>query len=401
MNKILFKNAKVVDEDKDIIQDVLVEGSKILKVSENIIDDKAKTIDCNNLTLMPSFVDLHSHFREPGYEYKETLETGSKAAVKGGYTYVNLMGNTNPIASSMKEVDYVLDKIKEIGLINAHQVVSVTKNFDGKTLSHLDDIDENKVKFISDDGRGVISNITSYNSMLIAKKHNFTIMTHAEDMNLTPIDYRISENIITFRDLYLCQVTGARLHLSHVSTKEAIKAIRLAKTNNVNVTAEVTPHHVMLYDNDFRVNPPIRKKEDTEEIIRGIKDGTVDVISGDHAPHSKEDKEKGSPGLPSLETGFAVIYTALVRKNHITLSKLSQIMTANGYRIIGDKYKDYGKIKEGYNADLALIDTEKEWTVRGEDFVSKGKVTPFEGMKLYGKVLMTFKDGKVVYDDHR
>lgn len=401
MKKFLIKNAKVVDESKEVIQDVLFDNGKILKVSENIQDKNAKIIDATNLILMPSFVDLHAHFREPGNEYKETLETGSKSAVKGGYTYVNLMANTKPVCSDMKTVDYVLNKIKNIGLINAHQTVSLTRNFDGEDLSHLDDIDREKVTFISDDGKGVISNIVSYNSMLIAKNRSFTIMTHAEDMNLTPIDYRISENIITFRDLYLCQVTGARLHLSHVSTKEAIKAIRLAKNDKINCTCEVTPHHIMLYNDSFKVNPPIREKEDTEEIIRAIIDGTVDTISTDHAPHSLEDKEKGAPGLPGLETSFAVCYTSLVKENHISMSKLSKIMTANAYRIIGDKYKNYGKIEEGYNADFVLVDTDKKWICKGEDFASKGKITPFENKTLYGKVMMTFKDGKVVYDDYR
>lgn len=401
MEKILFKNVRIVDEEKDTTGDVLISKNKIEKIGKNIACKDCHIYSCDNLVLMPSFVDLHAHFREPGYEYKETLETGSKAAVKGGYTFVNLMANTSPVCSTMETFDYVMKRIQTIGLIDAHQCVSVTDNFDGKTLDHLKDIDSSKVIFISDDGKGIISNLTSYNSMLIAKEKGFTIMTHAEDMNLTDIDYRISENIITFRDLYLCYVTGARLHLSHVSTKEAIYAIRQAKKNATNVTCEVTPHHIALYDNDFKVNPPIRDYEDTLAIIDAIKDGTVDCISTDHAPHSKEDKAKGSPGLPGLETSFALCYTHLVKNSHIDISALSRLMSANPYKILGDKYLHCGKIKENYNANLTLIDLDKKFTVKAEDFVSKGKITPLENMQLYGKILLTMKDGKVVYDDYR
>ncbi len=389
---LLIKGARIVDEDKDFVGDLLIEDGLIKDYGDNI-DYEARVLDGKGLLLMPSFIDLHVHFREPGFTHKEDLYTGGRAALRGGFTLVNLMGNTKPISSSMEVVEYVLNRGKDLDLVDLHQVVSITKDFDGKTLDHLDTIDD-RVKFISDDGVGVISNITMYKAMEKALEKNVTIMTHAEDMDLTPIDYRISENIITIRDLYLSKVTGARLHLCHVSTKEAIEEIRRAKKEGVKVTCEVTPHHIALWDNDYRVNPPIRGKEDVASIIEGIIDGTVDAIATDHAPHTREDKDKGSPGLSGIETAFAISYTSLVKSGKIDLSKLSKIMSGNPARIMK---VNKGRIEKGYEGDLVLIDLEKEVTIRGEDFVSKGKDTPFEGMKFFGDPLMTIKKGQVKY----
>ena len=389
---ILIKGARIVDESLDFIGDLYIKDGLIDDFGENLNYD-CKTIDGEGLVLMPSFIDLHVHFREPGNTHKEDLFTGGMAALRGGYTLVNLMGNTNPVCSSMEIVEYVLNKGKELDLVDLHQTVSITKDFDGKTLDHLETLD-NRVKFISDDGYGVKSNLVMYNAMVKAKEKGLTIMTHAEEEDLTPIDYRISENIITIRDLYLSRVTGARLHLAHVSTKEAIEEIRRAKSEGVNVTCEVTPHHITLWDNDYKVNPPIREREDVDAIIEGIIDGTVDTIATDHAPHTKEDKEKGAPGLSGIETAFSVSYTSLVKSNKIDLKRLSKMMSANGGRIMDVKK---GKIEKNYDGDLVLIDLNKEIIVDGKKFISKGKNTPFNGMKFYGEVVSTIKDGKVKY----
>lgn len=333
--ELLIKGARIVDEELDFLGDLYIKDGLISDFGKELSYDCHK-IDGKGMVLMPSFIDLHVHFRDPGYTYKEDLLTGSMAALKGGYTLVNLMGNTNPICSSMEVVDYVLNKAENLNLVQVHQCVSITENFDGQTLDHLDTLD-NRVKFITDDGMGISSNIVMYKAFLKAKEKGLTIITHAEDKDLTPIDYRISENIITIRDLYLAKVTQARLHLAHVSTREAIEEIRKAKEDGVNVTCEVAPHHIALWDNDYRVNPPIRRKEDTLALIKGIIDGTVDTISTDHAPHSKEDKEKGSPGLTGLETSFSVSYTTLVKSGFIDLKKLSKVMSANPGRIMGAK----------------------------------------------------------------
>lgn len=390
--ELLIKSVRIVDESKDFIGDLYIKDG-VIKDFADKLDYNCRKIDGEGLTLMPSFIDLHVHFREPGFTHKEDLFSGGLAALKGGYTVVNLMGNTNPICSSMDIVEYVLNKAKELDLVNVHQTVSITKDFDGETLEHLDTLDS-RVKFISDDGKGVTSNIVMYNAMIKAKEKGLTIITHAEDDDLTEIDYRISENIITIRDIYLSKVTGGKLHLAHVSTIEAIDEIRRAKKEGVNVTCEVTPHHIALYDNDYRVNPPIRTAKDRDAIIEGIIDGTVDTIATDHAPHTKEDKEKGAPGLSGIETSFSVSYTNLVKSGKIDLMKLSKLMSANAGRIMEVKK---GRIEKGYIADLVLIDLNKEITIDSNTFLSKGKNTPFDGMNFYGEVIMTLKDGETKY----
>lgn len=390
---LLIKKGRIVDESKDFIGDIYIENGKIKDIGESL-DYNCNTINGQGMVIMPAFIDLHVHFREPGFTYKEDLHSGGLAALKGGYTLVNTMGNTNPVCSSMEVVEYVLNKSKENDLVDIHQTVSITKDFDGETLAHLDTLD-NRVKFISDDGKGVKSNIAMYNAMLKAKEKSLTIMVHAEDEDLTPIDYRISENIETIRDIYLAKVTKARLHLSHVSTKEAIEEIRMGKLEGENITCEVTPHHISLWDNDYRVNPPIREKADVDAIIDGIIDGTVDAIATDHAPHTAEDKAKGAPGLSGIETAFPVTYTTLVRSSKIDLKKLSKIMSGNPGRIFGVKK---GKIEKGYDGDLVFLDLDKEVIVNGEEFISKGKNTPFNGMKFYGEVVMTVKNGEIKFN---
>ncbi len=391
--EVLIKNCRVIDETKDFVGDIYIKDGKIVDFGARL-SYPSPSIDAKNLVIMPSFIDMHAHFREPGYTYKEDIYTGSLAALKGGYTLVNLMANTNPICSSLEVVDFVLDKAKKLDLIDIHQSVSITKDFDGKTLQHLDHIDP-RIKFISDDGKGVQSNLVMYQAMKKAREKGLTIIAHEEDEEIVYIDTRLSENLMTLRDIYLSKLTGASLHLAHVSTKESIEWIRKAKKEIANLSCEVTPHHIALYDLDYKVNPPIRKKEDVRAVIAGIKDGTVDVISTDHAPHSKEDKEKGSPGISGLETAFSICYTYLVKKGEISLNRLSQLMSATPGRLMG---VNKGKIKVGYDGDIVLLDLDKEFTIDERDFVSKGKNTPFNGKKVYGKVVATIRKGEIKYN---
>lgn len=391
--EILLKGARIVDKESDFIGDIYIKDGKIQDVGETL-NYKCEQIDCEGKVLMPSFIDMHVHFRDPGFTHKEDMESGSRAALKGGYTFVNLMGNTKPIASTMEVVEYVLNKSKDLNLVDVHQCVSITRDFSGEDISHLDNIDSTKVKVITDDGKGIKSNIVMYNAMLKAKEKDLIVLVHAEDDDLTPIDYRISENIETIRDIYLSQVTGTKLHLTHVSTKEAIEAIRLGKKTNDSLTCDVTPHHIALWDMDYKVNPPIREKADVDEIIKGIIDGTVDTIGTDHAPHTKEDKDNGSPGMTGLETAFSICYTTLVKAGHIDLKRLSAIMSGNPSEIMNI---NKGRIEIGYDADLVLVDINDKIIVDADTFASKGKNTPFDGMEFYGEVLMTFKAGEIKY----
>lgn len=391
--EILIKNCKVIDRDKDFQGDIYIEKGKIAEYGVGL-NYNCKTINGNGLVAMPSFIDMHVHFREPGYTYKEDIYSGSKAALKGGYTFVNLMANTKPIVCHMKIVNNILDKANKLDLIDIHQVVSITKDFDGRTLEHLDNLD-NRVKFISDDGKGVQSNLVMYKAMLKAKEKGLIIIAHEEDEEIVNIDTRLSENIMTYRDIYLSNIVGAKLHLAHVSTKEAIEEIRKAKKTNPNITCEVTPHHIALFSNDYKVNPPIREREDVMAIIEGIQDSTIDMIATDHAPHSMEDKEKGAPGISGIETAFSICYTQLVKSREITLNKLSELMSANPAKLANIKK---GKIEIGYDGDIVLVDLDRKIIVDGERFLSKGKNTPFSGMKFYGEVIATIRKGEIKYN---
>lgn len=394
---LLIKNARIVDYSQDFIGDIYIENGKIKEVGLDINIEEVDLIDAKGLTLMPSFIDTHAHFREPGLTYKEDIESGSKAALRGGYTGVCLMANTKPICSSKEILEEVRNREEELNLIDLHQCISVTKGFNGKDISHLDDFsNDNKVKAISDDGVGVMDSDVMYKAMLKAKEYDWIIMSHAEDHKFSHIDMRIAENIMTLRDIYLAKETGARLHMCHVSTKEAVGYIREAKKQFNNITCEVTPHHIYLTKDisNYRVNPPIREKDDASEIINAIKDGIIDCIGTDHAPHTKEDKEKGAPGIVGIETSFSICYTRLVKSGAITLNKLSEIMSTNGANILG---MNKGRITPGVEGDIVLLDLDKNIVVNSNDFHSKGKNTPFEGMEFYGEVQMTIKEGRILY----
>ena len=394
---LLIKNANMIDAYESFYGDILIIDGIITEIGKKINKDGIDIIDAKGLTLMPSFIDTHAHFRDPGLTYKEDMESGSRAAAKGGYTGVCLMGNTNPICSTKEVVEYVRNKAKEIGLIDVHQCVSITENFGGKSIGHLNAFDDDKeLVAITDDGVGVMDSSIMMKAMEKAKKNNWIVMSHAEDKTFSKIDMRIAEDLMTIRDLYLAKVTKARLHMAHVSTIESIEAIRRAKKEGSNVTCEVTPHHIALTteESNYRVNPPIREKEDVNAIIEGIKDGTVDCIGTDHAPHTEEDKAKGSPGMVGIETAFSICYTELVKKNGISINKLSELMSRNPAKILG---MNKGSITIGKDGDLVLVDLNKEIVIDKEKFASKGKNTPFHGRKYFGEVIMTIKGGKLIY----
>ena len=394
---LLIKNANMIDAYESFCGDILIIDGIITEIGKEINKDGIDIIDAKGLTLMPSFIDTHAHFRDPGLTYKEDMESGSRAAAKGGYTGVCLMGNTNPICSTKEVVEYVRNKAKEIGLIDVHQCVSITENFGGKSIEHLNAFDDDKeLVAITDDGVGVMDSSIMMKAMEKAKKNNWIVMSHAEDKTFSKIDMRIAEDLMTIRDLYLAKVTKARLHMAHVSTIESIEAIRRAKKEGSNVTCEVTPHHIALTteESNYRVNPPIREKEDVNAIIEGIKDGTVDCIGTDHAPHTEEDKAKGSPGMVGIETAFSICYTELVKKNGISINKLSELMSRNPAKILG---MNKGSITIGKDGDLVLVDLNKEIVIDKEKFASKGKNTPFHGRKYFGEVIMTIKGGKLIY----
>lgn len=394
---LLIKNANVIDAMQNFYGDIYIEEGKIKEIGKELKIDNVDKIDAKGLTLMPAFIDTHAHFREPGLTYKEDIKTGSKAALRGGYTGVCLMANTSPICSSKEVLDTVRNRSKEISLIDIHQCVSVTKNFDGRTVEHLDELKGDKeIKAISDDGVGVMDSFIMYEAMKKAKENNWIIMSHAEDHKFSKTDMRMAENMMTLRDIALAKESKARLHMAHVSTKEAINYIKEAKDDGVNLTCEVTPHHIALTTkiNNYRVNPPIREQEDVDAILKAIKLGVVDCIGTDHAPHTEEDKKKGSPGMVGLETAFSICYTTLVRNNIIGINKLSEIMSKNPAKILG---MNKGIISIGLDGDLVLVNLNKKVKINSNEFHSKGRNTPFDGMELYGEVEMTIKGGRILY----
>ncbi|HFD8691163.1 TPA: dihydroorotase [Clostridium perfringens] len=393
---LLIKNVNLIDESNNFFGDIYIEKGLIKELGTEL-NKECETLDGKGLVLMPAFIDTHAHFRDPGFEYKEDIESGSKAAVRGGYTTVTLMPNTKPVCSSKKVLDYVVNKGKEVGLVDLYQTVSITKNLSGEEINHLKEFEGNpNVKAITDDGKGVSDSKIMMEAMKIAKENNWIVMSHAESPEFSKVDMRLAENMMTWRDITLAKFVDCRLHMSHVSTKEAMKYIIEGKNDGVKVTCEITPHHLALNNkiSNYRVNPPIREEEDVNFLIKAIKMNYVDCIGTDHAPHSKEDKEKGAPGMIGIEQAFSICYTKLVKENHISLNKLSQLMSGNAAKLLNI---NKGKLQPGFLGDLVLIDLNKKRIFKEEDIVSRSKNTPFNGMEFYGDVVVTIKNGKIVY----
>lgn len=368
----------------------------------------------HTIVMLPGFCDVHVHFREPGFSYKETILTGSKAAARGGYTTVCTMPNLNPVPDSRENLDIQLKAIKEAGLINVIPYGSITVKEAGEELSDMEAIKDDVVAF-SDDGKGIQDEEMMRKAMLKAKELGKIIVAHCEVNELLHGGY-IHDGVYAKehdhkgicsesewkeieRDVKLAKETGCAYHVCHISTKESVDIIRKAKAEGVDVTCETGPHYLVMDENDlqedgrFKMNPPLRSKEDRAALIEGIKDGTIDMIATDHAPHSAEEKSKGLAGsafgIVGLETAFPLLYTKLVKEGIITLDKLTKLLVFNPMERFG--------IKEGH--DFSIWDLDEKFTVNPDDFLSMGKATPFEGWELYGVNKMTVCNSKVVYSN--
>lgn len=388
---MLIKNAKLSDGTQ---VDVLIRNGKIAGLMQDMPAHGEEVIDAAGRTLLPGFIDLHCHWRTPGFEYKEDIATGSAAAAAGGYTFVNLMPNTKPVCSSAAQAHAVMDEAERLGICGANQTISITENFDGHTLDHLKSLPED-LRFITEDGKGVQNNQVMAKAFAICAQRDLVLMSHAEDMEISKWDYRLAENIETVRNLHLSEYYGTRLHMCHVSTKEAVAAIGDAKRRGVPVTCEVTPHHLWFADTDYRVNPPIRQAEDVEALVDAIRTGVVDAIATDHAPHSPEDKANGAAGMIGLETAFGVCYTKLCREKGLDLYYLEALMSRFPAAILGLAGK--GAIQVGMDADLTLVELDTPYVVDAAAMHSKSHNTPFDGVTLYGRVDLTIRGGRVTY----
>ena len=385
-------------------------------VSRNAESDG--TIIFSDAYIFPGFADVHVHLREPGFSYKETIKTGTLASAHGGYTAVCSMPNLNPVPDSVENLQKQLDIIEKDAAIAVYPYGSITVGQMGEELSDMDGMSENVIAF-SDDGRGVQTDELMEKAMLKAKELGKMIVAHCEVNSLLNGGYihdgeyakahghrgicSRSEWEQIERDIKLAEKIGCAYHVCHISTKESVELIRQAKKRGVDITCETGPHYLVLSDKDlqeegrFKMNPPLRSEEDRLALIEGIKDGTIDMIATDHAPHSAEEKgkglEKSAMGIVGIETAFPVLYTELVLKGVITLEKLIELLSINPKKRFGIK----GGTDEGQQADFCVIDLESEYEIRSEDFYSMGKATPFEGKKVKGKILHTYIKGEKIF----
>lgn len=393
---LTIKNIRIVDDTQDFVGDINVENGKIVAVGQDLpCGDDVLDFSGKSYVLVPSFTDLHTHFRDPGFTYKEDLETGSRAALHGGYTAVNLMPNTRPICCILDRVKEVESRAQALDLITVNQTLSMTKDLAGEEFSHLATLEKQEVLFVTDDGKGVNNDEVMKYIFEICRDREITIMQHAEDSRFSKTDMREAENRMTFRDIELFSKIGGHLHFCHVSTKEAIAAIAQAQAQGMNVTCEVTPHHLFSTGDEaahYRVNPPLREPDDIDALISAIQQDVVCAIATDHAPHSDEDKANGSPGMIGIEQAFALCYTSLVKSGKINLQKLISIMSTQPSQMMK---LNKGKIAVGLDADFAIVEIDTPYILSREDILSKSKNTPFIGREVYGKILKTIRLGKV------
>ena len=413
--KTLFKNATVHGFGKS---DLLVSDSVIVDICESIdvsVADKVYYLD--NSYIFPGFTDVHVHLREPGFSYKETIATGTRASARGGYTAVCSMPNLNPVPDSVDNVKAQTDIIERDAVIRVYPFGSITVGQKGEKLSDMEAIAPYVIGF-SDDGKGVQSGDMMRSAMQKAASLNKIISAHCEDESLLNGGYihdgeyakqnghkgicSESEWGPVARDIPLIKETGASYHVCHISAKETVDIVRKAKADGVDITCETGPHYLVFSDSElkedggFKMNPPIRSTEDRAALIEGIKDGTIDMIATDHAPHSSEEKSRGLlslNGVVGIETAFPVLYTKLVKEGVITLDKLIELMSTNP----GKRFGINSDIKVGEKANFTVFNLDEEYTVSPEDFLSKGKSTPFSGMKVFGKCVLTVCDGNIAY----
>ena len=378
--------------------DLWLRDGKIAAIGQDLpAPEGEEVLDARGLPLHPASQPPPSPGRPPGLEYKEEAAPGPAAPAAGGYTFVNLMPNTRPVCSSAEIAHAVQAEAAAVGLCDANQTVSITRDFDGKTLDHLLSLPED-VKFITEDGHGVQDNAVMARAFAIASERGLTILSHAEDMEISPWDYRLAENLETLRNCHLAEYYGTRLHMCHVSTREAVNMVRIARRHGARVTCEVTPHHLWFDDKrlQYKVNPPIRTAQDVKALVAAIQDGTVSCIGTDHAPHTAEDKAAGAAGMVGLETAFGVCYTKLCRMEGLPLELLSFLMSSGPAQVLGLEDRK-GLLAPGYDADLVLVDIDHLYTVDAAKLHSKSKNCPYDGEHLYGRVVTTLKAGRITY----
>ncbi len=420
--KLLIKNGTVVTPEGERRADVLIEDGIISEIAETIKED-CKTVDASGKHVLPGLIDIHVHLREPGYEGKEDIESGSKAAVAGGFTQVCCMPNTNPVCDNAVVVSYIKYRESQVNLCKINPVGAITRGEDGTAMAEIGKMKQAGAVALSDDGKSVMNSDIMRLAMEYASGFGLKCLCHCEDKDLVgggvvnegynsmlaglKGSLRAAEDIMISRDICLAESLSVPVHICHVSTYSGVDIIRSAKKRGVQVTAETCPHYFILtddiitsYDTNTKVNPPVREDKDRAAIIEGLKDGTLDCIVTDHAPHALKDKQVeynlAAFGISGIETSFALSYTYLVKTGHLTLPQLVGKMSAKPAEILS---LTGGCLKEGAPADITVVDLNAKYVIDGAKFVSKGKNTPFNGYEVYGKIVCTVVDGDIKFGE--
>ncbi len=423
---VLIENGSLIDIDKDAIikSDILIKEGIISCLAQKIDSQEEDLfkIDASGLHICPAFFDMHVHLREPGFEESEDIQSGIKAALRGGVGSLACMPNTKPAVDCAYMVEFLRAKAASFGY-DLYPVAAMTKNSEGCDISEIGLLKQSGAVALSDDGKCVQDTRTMYEIMKYAKEFDMTLIIHAEDQSLSGQGVvnegaistflgleaipKLSEEIMILRDIYMAKQLKAKLHFTHVSSKNSLKIIKRAKEEGINVTCDVTPNHFFFderflkdYDTNFKINPPIGSQEDQDHIIESIREGVVDAIASDHAPHTSYEKSKPMDAAPfgaiGLETLFKASYTKLVKDNHIDLLKIMKMLTRSPLNILEI---DKPRIKEGTLADLCLLDLERKSTYKRDDILSKSKNSPFIGQKLWGEIVYTINKGRLIFEN--
>lgn len=419
--KTLIQNGTLLTPEGLCKGDLLIENGKISALGGNLPCEGADVIDASGLLVSPGLIDLHAHLREPGYEYKETIASGTRAAAKGGFTTVCCMANTKPVNDNAAVTALIKTKAQLEGVVKVHPIAAATKGLKGEELTEMGELRELGAIAVSDDGKSIADANRMRLVLSYAKHFNMPVISHPEDENLvnggimnegywsTVLGMagatRAAEESIIARDCMLAELEGAHLHVAHVSTAGGAEIVRQYKARGARITAETAPHYLYAtdawvegYNTNTRVNPPLRTDSDVAALIEALKDGTIDCIATDHAPHHADEKNTefalALPGISGFETALSVCWTALVTPGHLTPKELLEKMTLAPAKIFSI---DSGVLEKGKDADIVLIDPDAEWTVDTQSFLSKGKNNPFDGKTLKGKVCRTYVSGKCVY----